>query len=118
MSCDSRSRACVSNAKEEHDFDGTRRNIAMGPIELTDFVGLDTSEKFQFLELCNGGEGSHGDDIALFALAKHILDGWREKLDNGETSIPADLLGESRLINEKVAEGKLGHKTGEGLLKH
>jgi hypothetical protein len=32
--------------------------------------------------------------------------------------IPAALLEESTLINEKVSEGKFGHKTGEGLLKH
>ncbi|KDQ20803.1 hypothetical protein BOTBODRAFT_26818 [Botryobasidium botryosum FD-172 SS1] len=66
---------------------------AMGPIELTDFVGLDTS---------------------MF-----IIDGWRKKIDSGEEKdlIP-ELVREVPLVQEKVAAGKLGRKTGEGFYKY
>jgi len=75
----------------------------MGPIELTDFVGLDTT--------------------------KHIIDGWREKLKNDANqsnaddpqaagNLPAALVEPSPMLEKLVAEGKLGHKTGEGFLKH
>ncbi|KLO14796.1 hypothetical protein SCHPADRAFT_914700 [Schizopora paradoxa] len=88
----------------EADIDiAMKLGAAMGPIELTDFVGLDTT--------------------------KHILDGWREKLkaaqssvENTETqktaNLPAALVEPSPMLEKLVKEGKLGHKTGEGFLKH
>jgi len=65
----------------------------MGPIELTDFVGLDTS---------------------MF-----IIDGWRKKIASGEEKdlIP-ELVREVPLVKEKVAAGKLGRKSGEGFYKY
>ena len=57
----------------------------MGPITLTDYVGLDTT---------------------LF-----ILEGWTERYpDEPAFAIPQSL-------RDKVAEGKLGRKTGEGYYK-
>ncbi|XP_044285440.1 hydroxyacyl-coenzyme A dehydrogenase, mitochondrial [Varanus komodoensis] len=58
----------------------------MGPFELLDYVGLDTS--------------------------KYIMDGWH--------SIEPDnpLFAPSPLLNQLVAEKKLGKKTGEGFYKH
>ncbi|XP_051242221.1 hydroxyacyl-coenzyme A dehydrogenase, mitochondrial [Dicentrarchus labrax] len=58
----------------------------MGPLELADFVGLDT--------------------------AKFIIDGWSAM----DPSNP--LFAPSELLNKKVAEGKLGRKTGEGFYKY
>ena len=57
----------------------------MGPLTLTDYVGLDTT------------------------LA--ILEGWVEKHPNE----PAFIIPE--VLRQKVAEGKLGRKTGEGFYK-
>jgi len=64
----------------------------MGPFELLDFVGLDT--------------------------AQHIMDGWRQKVEAGEETLSADLVAPSPLIAEKVKEGKLGRKSGEGFYKY
>ena len=58
----------------------------MGPFELTDYVGLDTT--------------------------KFILDGWHEKYPE------EPLFNPSPLINQLVAEGKLGVKSGEGFYKY
>lgn len=82
----------------------------MGPIELADFVGLDTSEFDLF--------PTRAKITVSFCPAKHILDAWRKKVANGEKSVPAALVEESELLNKKVAEGKLGHKSGEGFLRH
>merc|ERR1712106_246209 len=58
----------------------------MGPFELADYVGMDTT--------------------------KFIMDGWHERM-------PEDpLFNPSELINEKVAEGKFGRKTGEGFYNY
>ena len=57
----------------------------MGPITLTDYVGLDTT---------------------LF-----ILEGWCDRYpDEPAFAIP-------EVLRQKVAEGKLGRKTGEGFYK-
>ncbi|MHC4263629.1 MAG: 3-hydroxyacyl-CoA dehydrogenase family protein [Planctomycetota bacterium] len=57
----------------------------MGPLTLTDYVGLDTTLK--------------------------ILEGWVERYPNEPAfAIPA-------ILQQKVAEGKLGRKTGEGFYK-
>ncbi|CAJ0953504.1 unnamed protein product, partial [Mesorhabditis belari] len=58
----------------------------MGPFELTDYVGLDTS--------------------------KFIMDGWHKAYPNEPLFKPSDLL------SKKVAEGKLGRKSGEGFYKY
>jgi len=58
----------------------------MGPFELTDYVGLDTT--------------------------KFILDGWHEKYPD------EPLYNPSPLVNQLVAEGKLGVKSGEGFYKY
>ena len=58
----------------------------MGPFELTDYVGLDTT--------------------------KFILDGWHEKYPEEPLFQP------SPLMNQLVAEGKLGVKSGEGFYKY
>jgi 3-hydroxyacyl-CoA dehydrogenase len=57
----------------------------MGPIELTDYVGLDTT---------------------LF-----IVEGWTQRYPNE----PAFVV--PKLLREKVQQGKLGRKTGEGFYK-
>jgi 3-hydroxyacyl-CoA dehydrogenase len=65
----------------------------MGPVELTDFVGLDTS--------------------------MHIIDGWRKKVVSGEEkSLTLDMVKESPLLKQKVADGKTGRKAGEGFFKY
>jgi 3-hydroxyacyl-CoA dehydrogenase len=57
----------------------------MGPIELTDYVGLDTTLS--------------------------IVQGWVEAYpDEPSFAVPA-------LLERKVAEGKLGRKSGEGFYK-
>ena len=57
----------------------------MGPITLTDYVGLDTT--------------------------LYILQGWVERFpDEPAFEIP-------KILEQKVAEGKLGRKTGEGFYK-
>ena len=58
----------------------------MGPFELTDYVGLDTT--------------------------KFILDGWNEKYPD------EPLFNPSPILNQLVAEGKLGMKSGEGFYKY
>jgi len=58
----------------------------MGPFELTDYVGLDTT--------------------------KFILDGWHDKYPDEPLFHP------SPLVNQLVAEGKLGVKSGEGFYKY
>ncbi|KAL5635541.1 hypothetical protein ACGC1H_004367 [Rhizoctonia solani] len=60
---------------------------AMGPIQLTDFVGLDTCQ--------------------------HIMSGWREK-----AALSPELVQPIKALEEKVKEGKLGRKTGEGFFKY
>ncbi|KAH7340912.1 Hadh protein [Rhizoctonia solani] len=60
---------------------------AMGPIQLTDFVGLDTCQ--------------------------HIMTGWREK-----GALSQELVQPIKALEEKVKEGKLGRKTGEGFFKY
>jgi len=65
----------------------------MGPFELLDFVGLDTCQ--------------------------HIMSGWRAKVESGEEkTLSPDLVAPSKLLEEKVKEGKLGRKTGEGFYKY
>ncbi|KAF9505931.1 hypothetical protein BS47DRAFT_482153 [Hydnum rufescens UP504] len=66
----------------------------MGPLELTDFVGLDTS--------------------------KFIADGWRERIETSEEElhIPLHILKPSPLMEKLVSEGKLGRKTGEGIFRY
>ncbi|CAE6452832.1 unnamed protein product [Rhizoctonia solani] len=59
----------------------------MGPIQLTDFVGLDTCQ--------------------------HIMTGWREK-----GALSPELVQPIKALEEKVKEGKLGRKTGEGFFKY
>ena len=57
----------------------------MGPLTLTDYVGLDTT--------------------------LYILKGWVERYPNEPAfEIP-------KILEQKVAEGKLGRKTGEGFYK-
>lgn len=61
----------------------------MGPFELSDYVGLDTT--------------------------KHILDGWRE---TAEDQIGKELLRPLKSLDDLVAQGKLGRKSGEGFKKY
>ncbi|CAB3380553.1 Hypothetical predicted protein [Cloeon dipterum] len=58
----------------------------MGPFELADYVGLDTT--------------------------KFILDGWAKKFPDQPLFKPI------KLLNEKVAQGKFGVKTGEGFYNY
>ncbi|KAF9992282.1 hypothetical protein BGZ65_012440 [Modicella reniformis] len=55
----------------------------MGPFELADFVGLDTT--------------------------KFIVDGWRK-----EGKIDANLVASVKLLDDLVAQGNLGRKSGQG----
>ncbi|KAG8960397.1 hypothetical protein FRC05_006956 [Tulasnella sp. 425] len=65
----------------------------MGPLQLADFVGLDT--------------------------CYHIMSGWREKVENGEdVGLSKDLVAESKMLTDLVAAGKLGRKSGEGFFKY
>lgn len=59
----------------------------MGPIQLTDFVGLDTCQ--------------------------HIMTGWREK-----EALSPELVQPIKVLEDKVKEGKLGRKSGEGFFKY
>lgn len=59
--------------------------VPMGPLELSDYVGLDT--------------------------ALHILDGWVQDYPDEAAFVVPDIL------REKVREGKLGRKSGEGFFK-
>lgn len=59
----------------------------MGPIQLTDFVGLDTCQ--------------------------NIMTGWREK-----EALSPELVKPIKALEEKVKEGKLGRKSGEGFFKY
>jgi len=64
----------------------------IGPIELADYVGLDTMDQ--------------------------ILERWRGQSQGSATSLPVALLRESPLLKKMIAEGKLGRKTGEGFFKY
>ncbi|KAG9005679.1 hypothetical protein FRB93_009605 [Tulasnella sp. JGI-2019a] len=65
----------------------------MGPLELADFVGLDT---------CH-----------------HILSGWREKVESGEEkALTLEMVAESKTLTDLVKQGKLGRKSGEGFFKY
>ncbi|KAG8688320.1 hypothetical protein FRC09_012966 [Ceratobasidium sp. 395] len=59
----------------------------MGPIQLTDFVGLDTCQ--------------------------NIMTGWREK-----RALSPELVKPIKVLEDKVKEGKLGRKNGEGFFKY
>ncbi|KAG8743585.1 hypothetical protein FRC10_011732 [Ceratobasidium sp. 414] len=59
----------------------------MGPIQLTDFVGLDTCQ--------------------------NIMIGWREK-----GALSPELVKPIKALEDKVNEGKLGRKNGEGFFKY
>ncbi|KAJ3362095.1 hypothetical protein GGF32_006549 [Allomyces javanicus] len=61
----------------------------MGPFELADFVGLDTT--------------------------KFIIDGW---YTNGDGLKGKELVAPSKLLNDLVAAGKLGRKSGEGFYNY
>lgn len=61
----------------------------MGPFELMDYVGLDT--------------------------IKFITDGWYK---SGKGLAGDKLIAPSSLLNQHVAEGKLGRKTGEGFYSY
>lgn len=50
--------------------------------------------------------------------AKAVGDGWIKRAENGDKSIPKDLLKPIKLIDDLVAEGKLGVKTGQGIYKY
>lgn len=63
----------------------------MGPIELSDMVGLDT--------------------------LSHIAKGWREsRVSTGEIS--AEIVKEVPNLESLVKEGKFGRKSGEGFYKY
>ncbi|KAG9012837.1 hypothetical protein FRB94_004983 [Tulasnella sp. JGI-2019a] len=65
----------------------------MGPLELADFVGLDT---------CH-----------------HILSGWREKVESGEEkALTLEMVAESKTLTDLVKQGKLGRKSSEGFFKY
>jgi len=64
----------------------------MGPLELTDLVGLDT--------------------------AKAIGDGWRQRAEAGDEHLSKDFSRPIRLMDKLVSEGKLGVKTGQGIYKY
>jgi len=65
--------------------------MPMGPFELSDYVGLDT--------------------------LKNIADGWRaSRVSTGEMS--AETVAAVSILDEKVAAGRLGRKTGEGFFKY
>jgi 3-hydroxyacyl-CoA dehydrogenase len=49
----------------------------------------------------------------------HIMDGWRKKVLSGEEkSLSDDMVKESALVKEMVAQGKTGRKAGEGFFKY
>ena len=78
----------------------------MGPFELLDYVGLDTS-KFII-------EGNIWEEKkrTLFEIMNFVFVGWAEKFPDNPLFKPVSTL------NRLVEEGKLGMKTGEGFYKY
>ncbi|KAF8322627.1 hypothetical protein DL93DRAFT_1035172 [Clavulina sp. PMI_390] len=64
----------------------------MGPLELQDAVGLD--------------------------IGKAIGDGWLKRAQQGDSRVPKHLLQPSKTLDDLVAQGKLGVKSGEGIYKY
>lgn len=56
--------------------------------------------------------------IELLYIAKAIGDGWIKRAENGDDRIPKDLMKRVKILEDLVAEGKLGVKTGEGIYKY
>ena len=79
----------------------------MGPIELADYVGLDTC-KF----ILDGQSVSCCLYVSLAILRYCCVLGWHKEYPDVELFRPSELL------NKLVAEGKLGAKSGEGFYKH
>jgi len=84
----------------------------MGPLELTDLVGLDTGSSHN---VCPPSEWTSN---YLFRTAKAIGDGWRRRAEAGDERLPKDVLRPIRLMDKLVSEGKLGVKTGQGIYKY
>ncbi|KAL4640465.1 hydroxyacyl-coenzyme A dehydrogenase, mitochondrial [Arapaima gigas] len=83
----------------------------MGPFELLDYVGLDTSKFIIDGEFLHGL--GHRAAVSLkVCLTDVVTLGWHAM----EPENP--LFAPSQLLNKLVAEGKLGKKTGEGFYKY
>jgi len=84
----------------------------MGPLELTDLVGLDTGSSQ------NVYPPSDWILNPFSIIAKAIGDGWRRRAEAGDGRLSEDFLRPIRLMDKLVSEGKLGVKTGQGIYKY
>lgn len=90
----------------------------MGPIELLDYVGLDTTKfildgKCKLSTLLTKIEfpSKRASSVAM-QLTTKLITGWHKK----EPENP--LFKPSELLNKLVEDGKFGMKTGEGFYQH
>jgi 3-hydroxyacyl-CoA dehydrogenase len=84
----------------------------MGPLELTDLIGLDTGLSYN---VCPPSDWILN---SFSIIAKAIGDGWRSRAEAGDERLSKDFLRPIRLMDELVSEGKLGVKTGQGIYKY
>jgi 3-hydroxyacyl-CoA dehydrogenase len=77
----------------------------MGPIELADYVGLDTRKNFQ-----------HTLSSAIdYRKVQRALSEWRSK---SNTEVSVELFREPDLLRQAVSQGKTGRSSGAGFMKY